>query len=163
MTRVALISERTPNPPNSTLTVDACREVLRECGSFNLRKASRVVTRLYDDILQPTGLRSTQVVVLVTLAVEQELSMVGLARQLVLSPSTLSRNIRPLERDGLIATRDAGKRGKSVRLTARGRKALLKALPYWQKAQERFTGLVGVTAWAELSGHLAATVAATRS
>ena len=152
-----------PNPPNDTLTVDACREVLRECGSFNLRKASRVVTQLYDDILQPTGLRSTQVVVLVTLAVEQELSMVGLARQLVLSPSTLSRNIRPLERDGLIETRDAGKRGKSVRLTARGRKALLKALPYWQKAQERFTSLVGVTAWAELSDHLAATVAATRS
>ncbi|MFQ5937056.1 MAG: MarR family winged helix-turn-helix transcriptional regulator [Acidiferrobacterales bacterium] len=152
-----------PNPPNVTLTVDACREVLRECGSFNLRKASRVVTQLYDDILQPTGLRSTQVVVLVTLAVEQELSMVGLARQLVLSPSTLSRNIRPLERDGLIEIRDAGKRGKLIRLTARGRKALLKALPYWQKAQERFTGLVGVTAWAKLSKHLAATVTATRS
>lgn len=152
-----------PNTPNVTLTIDACREVLRECGSFNLRKASRVVTQLYDDILQPTGLRSTQVVVLVMLVVEEELSMAGLARQLLLSPSTLSRNIRPLERDGLIEIRDAGKRGKSVRLTARGRKALLKALPYWQKAQARFTGLVGVTAWAKLSGQLAKTITATRN
>lgn len=152
-----------PNQSSASLSVDACRQVLRECGSFNLRKASRVVTQLYDDILQPTGLRSTQVVVLVMLAVEQELSMAGLARQLLLSPSTLSRNIRPLERDGLIETRDAGKRGKSVTLTARGRKALLKALPYWQKAQARFTGLVGETAWAKLSEQLTKTVTATRN
>lgn len=152
-----------PNQPRGNLSVDACREVLRECGSFNLRKASRVVTQLYDDILQPTGLRSTQVVVLVILAVEQELSMAGLARQLLVSPSTLSRNIQPLERDGLIETRDSGKRGKSVRLTARGKKALLKALPCWQKAQARFTGLVGTTAWAELSKQLNKTISATRN
>ena len=47
---------------------DLWAEVLRTCGSFNLRKATRVVTQLYDDILQPTGLRSTQVVLLVALA-----------------------------------------------------------------------------------------------
>lgn len=144
------------------LSSDACREVLRQCGSFNLRKASRVVTQLYDDILQPTGLRSTQVVVLVMLGAEQELSMARLARQLVLSPSTLSRNILPLERDGLVETGYSGKRGKSVRLTARGRKALLHAVPYWQKAQAKFTQLVGAGAWKELSRHLATTVTATR-
>jgi len=49
---------------------------------------------------------------------------------------------------GLIETRGAGTRGKSVTLTVRGRKALLKALPYWQKAQTRFTNMVGVTQWA---------------
>lgn len=151
-----------PKHRNADLSVDACREVLRECGSFNLRKASRVVTQLYDDILQPTGLRSTQVVVLVTLSVEVELSMARLARQLVVSPSTLSRNIRPLERDGLVETDYSGKRGKCVRLTARGKKTLLHALPYWQKAQARFTQLVGADAWKELSEHLATTVTAAR-
>jgi DNA-binding MarR family transcriptional regulator len=147
---------------SADLSSDACREVLRQCGSFNLRKASRVVTQLYDDVLQPTGLRSTQVVVLVMLGAENELSMARLARQLVLSPSTLSRNILPLERDGLVETDYSGKRGKSVRLTARGRKALLHALPYWQKAQARFTQLVGAGAWKELSKHLATTVTAAR-
>jgi hypothetical protein len=76
-------------------------EVLRTCGSFNLRKATRVITQLYDDILQPTGLRSTQVVLLVALAAEGEMSMSYMARELIMSPSTLSRTFLPLEREGL--------------------------------------------------------------
>jgi DNA-binding MarR family transcriptional regulator len=144
------------------LNLAFCRQVLRSCGSFNLRKASRAVTQLYDDILQPTGLRSTQVVVLVALAAEPELNMARLARELVLSPSTLSRTIRPLEREGFLEAY-SGKRGKSVRLTKRGEKALLAAVPYWQKAQAKFTGMVGAVAWEELTEQLTKTVVATRS
>ena len=135
-------------------TVAACREVLRECASYNLRKAARVVTRLYDDVLQPTGLRSTQVVVLVMLAAEGEPSMSRLARELLLSPSTLSRNLRPLERDGLVKVRQVGKRGKSVSLTLAGKKALHDAFPHWREAQARFTKLVGASVWAKLSQQL---------
>lgn len=144
------------------LSPEFCRDVLQRCGSFNLRKASRTVTQFYDDILQPTGLRSTQIVVLVILAAERELSLARLARELVMSPSTLSRNIHPLERDGLVEVYSPGKRGKSVRLTPRGKKALLNAVPYWQKAQEKFTELVGIEVWEELAERLAKTVSATR-
>jgi DNA-binding MarR family transcriptional regulator len=144
-------------------SADACREVLRECASFNLRKASRVVTQLYDEILQPTGLRSTQVAILVMLAVEQKPSMARLARQLLLSPSTLSRNLGPLQRDGLVKVHQPGKRGKSVILTSAGRKALSDAIPYWQEAQDKFTALVGATAWSKLSRQLAKTTTAARS
>jgi hypothetical protein len=56
-------------------------KILRTCGSFNLRKVTRVVTQLYDDILQPTGLRSTQVVLLVALAAEGEMSVGYMARE----------------------------------------------------------------------------------
>jgi DNA-binding MarR family transcriptional regulator len=144
-------------------SVDAYREVLRECASFNLRKASRVVSQLYDDILQPTGLRSTQVALLVLLAVEPESSMARLARQLMLSPSTLSRNLRPLQRDGLVDVRHSGKRGKSVSLTLAGKKALFDAFPYWQKAQEEFIALVGANTWSTLSRQIAKTTSAARS
>jgi DNA-binding MarR family transcriptional regulator len=144
-------------------SVDAYREVLRECASFNLRKASRVVSQLYDDILQPTGLRSTQVALLVLLAVEPESSMARLARQLMLSPSTLSRNLRPLQRDGLVDIRHTGKRGKSVSLTSVGKKALFDAFPYWQKAQEEFIALVGANTWSTLSRQIAKTTSAARS
>jgi DNA-binding MarR family transcriptional regulator len=137
------------------------RQVLQECGSFNLRKASRVVTQLYDEILQPTGLRSTQVVVLVTLAAEGEMSISRLARELVTSPSTLSRNLQPLERDGLIHTASKGRQGKLVRLTTKGTEALEGAEPYWQRAQEKFVTLIGAQAWADLNRRLGATVAAT--
>lgn len=146
--------------PPSVLSPELCREVMSTCGSFNLRKASRAVTRLYDDILQPTGLRSTQVVILVTLAVNDELSLVGLARELVVSPSTLHRNLRPLERDGLIQTREVGSRGKMVALTDKGRDALIQMVPYWEKAQRTFTELVGATAWEDLVKLLSATIKA---
>lgn len=152
-----------PNEQNGNLSPQLCRKVLRVCGSFNLRKASRSVSQLYDDILLPTGLRSTQVAILATLAVEQEFSVTRLARELVLSPSTLSRNLRPLERDGLVDTHNAGRRGKSVRLTADGKRALLHAVPYWQKAQDKFIALVGAADWKELTERLAKTVTATRS
>ena len=154
----SMSTHKGPNP-----SADAYREILRECASFNLRKASRVVTQLYDDILQPTGLRSTQVVILVMLAVEQESSMARLARQLLLSPSTLSRNLGPLQRDGLVEVHHTGKRGKSVILTSVGTKALSDAFPYWQEAQAKFTTLVGATAWSKLSRQLAKTTTAARS
>ncbi len=144
-------------------TPELCLYVLRYCGSFNLRKAARAVTQLYDDILQPTGLRSTQVVLLVALAVDSELSLARLARELVLSPSTLSRNIQPLERDGLIETYATGNRGRYVRLTPRGKEVLSAAVPYWRKAQESFTRRVGVKSWEDMTEQLNRTIAATLS
>lgn len=136
--------------------------ILRTCGSFNLRKATRVVTQLYDDILQPTGLRSTQVVLLVALAAEGEMSVSYMARQLLMSPSTLSRTLLPLARAGLIDSTAHGQRGKLVRLTAAGERALHQAMPYWQKAQDKFLGQVGAAAWTELNEKLAGIVAATQ-
>jgi DNA-binding MarR family transcriptional regulator len=72
---------------------------------------------------------------LVALVAEGEMSVSYMARELIMSPSTLSRTLMPLERDGLIAITSNGKRGKLVRLTAAGESALLHAVPYWQKAQ----------------------------
>src|SRR5499427_4972782 len=90
---------------------------------------------------RPTGRTSTQVVLLVLLAAEHECSLPRLARQLVLSPSTLSRSLQPLVRDGLVALVQAGRRGKRVRLTPAGHHALRAAVPYWHQAQERFLRL----------------------
>lgn len=139
------------------------RDILISCGCFNLRKTSRLVTQLYDDILQPTGLRSTQVVILGVLAVEREISLTRLARELVLSPSTLHRNLLPLERDGFVESTTINNRGRMLKLTKTGQETLLAALPYWQKAQKKFVGLIGADAWDELVGRLSNTVAAIRS
>lgn len=155
---------KTPDagPGADALTVERCREILNLCGSFNLRRASRAATRLYDGILQPTGLRSTQIAVLVVLAMEPDITLVRLARELVVSPSTLSRTVQPLERDGLVVSSGGGRRGKCLELTARGRNALLAAIPYWRMAQEEFTRLVGAENWNQLSKQLAKAVSATR-
>jgi len=152
-----------PAPAPAALSPSVYQEVLQTCGSFNLRKAARAVTQMYDEILQPTGLRSTQVVLLVLLAAEHECSLPRLARQLVLSPSTLSRSLQPLVRDGLVALVQAGRRGKRVRLTPAGHHALRAAVPYWHQAQERFLRLVGPESWTQVNERLAQIVVVTRA
>ncbi|MFP4004717.1 MAG: MarR family winged helix-turn-helix transcriptional regulator [Alphaproteobacteria bacterium] len=137
-------------------------EVLAICGSFNLRKASRALTQMFDEALQPTGLRSTQLVILLVLARDGETGMSGLSRELVLSPSTLSRNLRPLEREGLLRIGGNGQRGKRVRLTPAGREAIRRAVPYWQEVQERFTRQVGADSWREMTARLDELVMAVR-
>ncbi len=138
-------------------------ELLDNCGTFNLRKASRAVTQMYDDILAPTGFRSTQIVVLIALACKRDVSLATLARTLVVSPSTLSRNLRPLERDGFIEIVSKGKRQKSVQLTEAGTLALQEAMPYLSKADEKFTAMVGSTEWQMLNKQLARTISAIRN
>lgn len=140
-----------------------CQQILRSCGSFNLRKASRAVSQLYDGYLQPCGLRSTQVALLAMLAAEAGQSAGQLARGLVVSSSTLSRNLGPLQRDGLVERIAQPGRRAALRLTTAGEQRLLDAVPLWHAAQEKFTKLVGVQAWGELNRRLAAAVEATRS
>ena len=90
------------------------------------------------------------------------MSLSYMARELIMSPSTLSRTLMPLERDGLIESVASGRRGKLVRLTEAGETALRHAVPYWQKAQERFLEQAGGDAWMDLNARLAGLVAATR-
>src|SRR5690606_6392843 len=89
--------------------VKRCVEALSHCGGFNLRRTARVVTQLYDQALEPTGIRSTQLVILWTVAVDDAPSMAQLARELVLDPSTLSRNVKPLVRRGLLEVTYSGR------------------------------------------------------
>jgi DNA-binding MarR family transcriptional regulator len=140
-----------------------CQRILGTCGSFSLRKAARSVSQLYDAYLQPCGLRSTQLALLTMLAAEGELSNARLARMLVVSPSTLSRNLGPLQRDGLVEKAGRRGRGNLLRLTPRGERALVEAVPLWRAAQAKFTELVGDREWSELNGRLAEAVRATRS
>ena len=95
------------------------------CACFNLRKATRVVTQLYDEALKPAGLRSTQFAVLAATRALGPVSVNQLAEWIVMDRTTLTRNLKPLERDGLIAVRAGDDlRVRQVSLTAKGRKTL---------------------------------------
>ena len=148
--------------PKEPMKYKSSAEILRSCACFNLRKASRSVTQFYDEMLQPTGLRSTQVVVLTAITTNDDLSLTRLARELVMSPSTLSRNLAPLKRQGLVEAKQPGTRGITLRLTKKGERLLQKAVPYWEAAQDRFVEIVGEQGWNELNDRLARTLAATR-
>lgn len=111
-------------------------EDTRGCLNFLLRRTSRIVARYYDEVLKPTGLRTTQFNVLAVLAQTGPISFSKLASILGMERSALARNLKPLERSGyLIAIPGEDKRMRMAELTQRGKEKLKSALPHWAKAQ----------------------------
>src|SRR5207237_243828 len=72
------------------------------CNCLAIRQASRHVTQFYDQLLAPSGLRTTQFAILGRLRRSGPMPINALAAALVMDRTTLGRNILPLERDGLI-------------------------------------------------------------
>ena len=128
----------------ATPDIEAYTEVLETCACLQLRKATRVVTQIYDEAPRPVGLRSTQLPILVTLAAHGPLSVTDLADGLVLDRTTLIRNLRPLQRRGLIEVGPGdGRRTRSATLTAAGQEAAARAVRLWSQAQTRVTDELG--------------------
>lgn len=139
-------------------------EMARTCACFNFRKASRSVTQLFDQILAPTGLRSTQLVILISSQLLGPSSIARLARELVMDRSTLTRNLKPLLSMGLLQLSKAnGGKHKSVELTEEGRYALVKAAPYWEQAQHHLLGRIGDDRWNRVMIDLSSIVDASRT
>lgn len=141
--------------------MDLCVEALATCGGFNLRRASRAVTQLFDQALESTGLRSTQVVILMTIVADDSPSIAQLARELVMDPSTLTRNLRPLLKQGLLDLSHSGRgKAKKVALTDKGREKLQELLPIWNQTQRQFVKHVGARRWNSVRNDLRALVEA---
>src|SRR5438445_13151230 len=116
-----------------------------------LRQASRAVSRLYDEELRGVGLRTTQYSLLRYLSHFGKVRQRDLGGLTSLDETTLTRNLRPLIDSGWVAV-DAGedRREKLVRLTSAGTAKLVKALPAWERAQERMRSRLAKTNWSNL-------------
>ncbi len=133
----------------------SCFDVAASCLCTKIRRAARAITSHYDDALKPCGLRSTQFTLLVAANVCGELSISELADQLGMDRTTLSRNIKPLERDGYVTlSNEQPGRTVCVSLTPKGARALDRALPMWQDAQRRLTRRFGATDTHDLDARL---------
>jgi len=116
------------------------------CNAAAVRQASRRVTQLYDDALRPSGLRITQYSVLVAIdRREQPPTLAELAKAMVIDRSALGHNLRPLERDGLVALLEGleDRRERRIVLTWQGKAKLREARALWQIAQDRFHEVLG--------------------
>lgn len=111
-----------------------------ECACLNMRRASRILTQLYDGALQPCGIRSTQFALLGLVWQRGPISLGELGEALGLDATTATRSTEILRRDGYLAvtvsTADA--RRKLLTLTPLGAEKIREALPLWAKAQEAF-------------------------
>jgi DNA-binding MarR family transcriptional regulator len=119
---------------------------LCNCGA--LRKASRRVSRIYDEALAPTGLGSVQHSILAETArwTAQPPTLWELADALVMDRSTIARNLRPLERDGYLTVlpSETDRRRKLVTLTSAGQAKLAQARVFWLQAQKNFEKTFGM-------------------
>ncbi len=132
---------------------------VKNCTSFNLRKAARVVTHQYDEMLKPSGLRSTQFSLLTVLSMGGTETISNLAHTLVMDRTTLTRNLKPLQSQGWIKrVPGEDRRTRAWTITAQGRKVLVRALPLWKKAQKETVSLLGKERWNGLLDHLKFTV-----
>ncbi len=113
-----------------------CKEIGRSCACYNLRRAARAVTRLYDDFLRPSGLRATQYSVLMAAGLRGPVTLTKLAEVTVTERTTLTRNLGILDKKGFVLI-EPGKdrRERQVSITEQGREALLSAIPLWEAAQ----------------------------
>lgn len=126
------------------------------CTCFAVRRAARHLSQAYDRFLAPTGLRTTQFSLLRVLRRTGPRSIQAFASELGMDRTTLGRNLRPLERDGLVAIGvDAqDRRGRALSITEAGIDRLEQAQVLWHEAQVRFTETYGPAQTQELHAML---------
>lgn len=123
----------------------------RGCVCANLRQATRRVTQAYEEVLRPTGLKATQFTLLATVAQTGQLPLTQLADFMGMDRTTLTRNLKPLQEQGLIGNPPGpDRRMRLVDLTKKGLKTLEEALPLWEKAQANMVDKLGPTHYQKL-------------
>ena len=112
---------------------------------------NRIITKLYDEALRPTGLTTSQMNILMVVAKYGEASPHQVGDWLHMEKSTLSRNLRRLEQNGwLTIQRLKTGRTHTLKLTPKGSRALQKGLPLWESAQREAQAILGKTGVEEI-------------
>ncbi len=124
--------------PRKTLRTDAHR-LIDTCAGWNSRVAARRITQFLDHELAACDLTVAQIGLMALIASATDDTLGALARRAGLDQSTLSRNLRILERDGLveITTVQADQRRRAVWLTETGALQLEMAIPLWRKVHAK--------------------------
>lgn len=111
------------------------RHVHDHCLCFATQRAARALARRFDEVLRSVGLTSGQFSLLMSLNQSAPPTVGVVAALLGMDRTTLTANLKPLEREGLVesAMDPADRRGRLLVLTAVGKKKLKVALPIWTR------------------------------
>jgi DNA-binding MarR family transcriptional regulator len=128
---------------------------MENCVCFNLRWVTRKVTQFFDAEMRRHGIRPTQGTILASLITKDSWNMAELSDWLGMERTTLVRNLRPLQRDGLLRVSGGG-RGRLVELAiaAKGRKQMEKLMPAWKSAQSAAVKTLGKKRWSAVLSDL---------
>jgi DNA-binding MarR family transcriptional regulator len=119
----------------SRLPFGVTHQVRDACLCLHLQRAARVVARTFDEALRPLGLTSGQFSLLMSLNQPEPPGLGSIAALLAMDRTTLTANLKPLERRGLVevAVDERDRRSRKLILTRRGRDLLIAALPVWKR------------------------------
>jgi DNA-binding MarR family transcriptional regulator len=127
------------DPPFATtlLVRDACL-------CLHVQRAARALARRYDQAFRPVGLTSGQFSLLMSLNRPEPPIIAQVAALLAMDRTTLTANLKPLERRGLVEVvhGQTDRRRRTLRLTSSGRAALLAALPIWEQTHAALENLL---------------------
>ena len=128
---------------------------VENCTCFNIRRVARAITQFFDAGVRQFGIRPTQTPILGALHAKSGWGMAELSDWLGMERTTLLRNLRPLQRDGLVRAKGSGRGGHvELEITDKGRRALANVLPAWRAAQDKVVATLGKERWSAIMSDL---------
>jgi DNA-binding MarR family transcriptional regulator len=126
------------------LPFEVTLEVRDTCFCLHLQRAARAVARRFDAALRPVGLTSGQFSLLMSLNRPEAARIADVSTLLAMDRTTLTANLKPLERRGLvrISVDDADRRTRRLTLTPSGRASLSAAVPVWRRTHAEIDRLL---------------------
>lgn len=137
--------------PLMELPLSATHEVRDACLCLHVQRAARVLARRFDEALRPLELSQGQFSLLMSLNRQEPPSIGSVASLLAMDRTTLTANLKPLERRGLVkvSVDQEDKRGRRLALTTKGRALVSKAFPIWRQTHAQTERqLAGISAGA---------------
>jgi len=140
----------------NALSFETTRFVRDTCLCLHLQRATRTVARRFDEALRPLGLSSGQFSLLMSLNRPEPPTIGSVASLLAMDRTTLTANLKPLARRGLVSVQvdAADRRNRRLVLTPAGRALLATALPVWQHEHRAIEDLLAVLDAERLRGEL---------
>jgi DNA-binding MarR family transcriptional regulator len=132
-------------PKRHKLPVEFTHRVRDTCLCLHTQRAARALARRFDDALRPTELTHGQFSLLISLNRLEPATIGSVSALLAMDRTTLTANLKPLERRGLVkvAVDPADKRGRHLTLTPAGHALLVEAAPLWKRAHTATERLLG--------------------
>jgi DNA-binding MarR family transcriptional regulator len=121
------------------------------CACQHHRRATRIVTRIYNQELKKAGLEVTQFGLLTALTTAGELNQKRLSEGFVMDSTTLTRTLDRMRKQGWIGVKQGKDRREHLfSLTAAGKRQMAKGKPHWDLAESRLRNELGERGWKEM-------------
>ena len=120
---------------NATAAFRQTLHIRDHCLCLHVQRAARALSRRFDEAFQPYGITSGQFSLMNGLNQPEPPTIGAVAQLLAMDRSTVTANLKPLEKAGFVAISrdDNDRRGKRIALTDAGRAVLAKTAPVWAR------------------------------